>query len=177
MGTRNLVMLIDKEGQEKVKQYGQWDGYPSGVGVGVLELLRNKELMSKLILNLEKVRFIDVEGRDKDFVEDYNSRSPKWSNELDNRTNEQMNWFALFISRDLSEEVLKNIAESSDSEIILKECKNYDRIEWSYVINLKDNTLSVHSTVDKPAIKVYSLSDLPTNEKFISDLEDNEEGE
>lgn len=174
MGTRNLVMLIDQEGQEKVKQYGQWDGYPSGVGVGVLRILRNKELMSKLIKNIDKVRFLDVEGKDKDLVDCYNKNAPKWSSDPDNRTREQIDWFKNYMSRDLSEEVLYNIANSTDKEILLRECKDYDWIEWSYVINLKDNTLSVHSTVDKPAIKVYNLSELPTDEKFISDLDSEE---
>ena len=91
MGTRNLVMLIDQEGQEKVKQYGQWDGYPSGVGVGVLRILRNKELMSKLIKNIDKVRFLDVEGKDKDLVDCYNKNAPNWSSDPDNRTREQIN--------------------------------------------------------------------------------------
>ena len=45
MGTRNLTMVINQEGETKVAQYGQWDGYPSGVGASVLSFLKNKELV------------------------------------------------------------------------------------------------------------------------------------
>jgi hypothetical protein len=41
MGTRNLT-IVHLEGEYKVAQYGQWDGYPSGNGVKVLEFLRKR---------------------------------------------------------------------------------------------------------------------------------------
>ena len=59
MGTRNLTMVINQEGEKKVAQYGQWDGYPSVVGLGVLNFLK-------------RVRFLDEEGIDKELVESYN---------------------------------------------------------------------------------------------------------
>ena len=60
MGTRNLTMVIDQKGKKKVAQYGQWDGYPSGVGANVLKFLENKELVEKLKTNLQKVRFFRI---------------------------------------------------------------------------------------------------------------------
>ena len=36
MGTRNLTKVIDANGELKVAQYGQWDGYPSGQGINAL---------------------------------------------------------------------------------------------------------------------------------------------
>jgi hypothetical protein len=38
MGTRNLV-AVQIDGQYKIAQYGQWDGYHSGKGLEVLEFL------------------------------------------------------------------------------------------------------------------------------------------
>ena len=52
MGTRNLTLVINQEGEKKVAQYGQWDGYPSGVGAGVLRFLKNKEVFEKFKDNL-----------------------------------------------------------------------------------------------------------------------------
>lgn len=39
MGTRHLI-AVQIDGDYKVAQYGQWDGYPSGQGVNVLGFLR-----------------------------------------------------------------------------------------------------------------------------------------
>lgn len=55
MGTRNLTMVIDRKGEIKVAQYGQWDGYPSGQGATILEFAKDKEKMSKLEKELEKM--------------------------------------------------------------------------------------------------------------------------
>ncbi|MHC5949058.1 hypothetical protein ACVXZ3_04645 [Providencia hangzhouensis] len=41
MGTRHLI-CVAKDGDYKVAQYGQWDGYPSGQGLTLLTFLRDK---------------------------------------------------------------------------------------------------------------------------------------
>ena len=40
MGTRHMIAVVNN-GKYRVAQYGQWDGYPSGQGVGVLGFLTN----------------------------------------------------------------------------------------------------------------------------------------
>lgn len=40
MGTRHLIAVV-VDGEYKVAQYGQWDGYPSGQGASLLEKLSN----------------------------------------------------------------------------------------------------------------------------------------
>ncbi|MDV4024429.1 hypothetical protein CMT52_08790 [Elizabethkingia anophelis] len=181
MGTRNLTMVINQEGVTKVAQYGQWDGYPSGVGLGVLNFLKDKELFEKFKSKLDKVRFLDKEGQDKEFIESYNNNTPEWSNETDNRTEEQKRWWATYCHRDLSEEVLTNIANSGDTEIILFDESDFgtDTVfcEWCYVINLKDNKLLVYEDMTKPALVEYSLDNLPTQDEFLKleQLEETEE--
>ncbi|MDV4024915.1 hypothetical protein CMT52_11285 [Elizabethkingia anophelis] len=181
MGTRNLTMVINQEGVTKVAQYGQWDGYPSGVGLGVLNFLKDKELFEKFKSKLDKVRFLDKEGQDKEFIESYNNNTPEWSNETDNRTEEQKRWWATYCHRDLSEEVLTNIANSEDEEIILlnreETGKSDGWVEWSYIVNLKENMLHVHEHIDVPPIKSFSLDNLPTQDEFLKleQLEETEE--
>lgn len=59
MGTRNLTMVRYKN-QYKVAQYGQWDGYPEGQGVKVLNFLKTanlnkfKKQLNKTTFNLPK---------------------------------------------------------------------------------------------------------------------------
>lgn len=43
MGTRHLV-AVQVDGEYKIAQYGQWDGYPEGQGATVLAFLRNADL-------------------------------------------------------------------------------------------------------------------------------------
>ena len=179
MGTRNLTMVIDQQGEKKVAQYGQWDGYPSGVGLGVLSFLKDKDLFDKFKSNLSKVRFLDEKGVDKEFIEDYDKNAPKWSNEPDNRTEEQKRWFGTYCTRDLAEEVLTNIANSTDDEILLldrEETATGDGwVQYSYVINLKENSLGVYGHVDQEPLKVYQLDALPEDDVFVSELEGVEE--
>ena len=40
MGTRHLI-IVKNEGEVKVAQYGQWDGYPDGVGTDIVNFLHN----------------------------------------------------------------------------------------------------------------------------------------
>ena len=42
MGTRNLT-IIHSDGEYKLAQYGQWDGYPDGQGITALRILRNMD--------------------------------------------------------------------------------------------------------------------------------------
>ena len=39
MGTRNLT-IVHSNGEYKVAQYGQWDGYPEGLGAQLLKYLK-----------------------------------------------------------------------------------------------------------------------------------------
>lgn len=172
-------MVINKQGETKVAQYGQWDGYPSGVGVGILKFLSDKELVEKFNNNLHKVRFIDDEGRDKEFIKSYNKNAPEWSHEPDNRTDEQKRWFKTYCTRDLAEEVLINIANSQDEEILLFNREDTGKgdgwVEFSYVINFKENTFSIYNKIDLPVIKVYNLDSLPSEDDFVKELEGNDE--
>lgn len=197
MGTRNLVMVVI-DGQTKVAQYGQFDGYPSGVGVGLLNILRDEKTVNDLKSNLKKARFVDEEGVDKEFIESYNKNVPEWSNQPDNRTPEQLAWFKTFIARELSEDVLINISNFEGEEILLRNNENFAKdslfCEWAYVVDFDKNSLEVFKGFNqaKPSegnrfgtekIKEdyeyypcvlkheWSLSDVPDREQFLAVLE------
>ena len=198
MGTRNLTaVMID--GEYKIAQYGQWDGYPSGLGVQVLGFVRNPENVLRLRDALCRVRFIDDEGRDKEFIEAYDRVTPKMMNDPDNRSAEQRRWFNSYISRDVGGDILHTVAESKDAEILLKNKISFagDSLfcEYAYVIDLDADTLEVFKGFNHTAItegrfvsgdptleksgeyhpvklaKSYTLAELPTEEQFLKDLE------
>ena len=180
MGTRNLTMVIDKEGTKKAAQYGQWDGYPSGQGKTIVSFLQEKENRDKLLNKLKVVRFIDEEGRDKEFIDSYNKNAPEWSNEPDNRTDEQIRWWNTYQTRDIGGEILETIANSTDSEITLMDrtetALSDGWVEYTYIVDFSKNKLicKYHIDDEKP-LKEYDLDKLPKPADFVTELESIEE--
>jgi len=200
MGTRNLICVF-ADGEYKVAQYGQWDGYPSGQGAGILEFLRGVGNIKKLKDKLPAVRFVDGE-KDKEFIDAYEAAAPEWSSDPDNRTPEQKRWFKTYVSRNLGSEILTNIANSDDTEILLRNSINFagDSLfcEYAYVVDLDKETFEVFegcnkepiagterfafTPVDNPDhrdtqyyqvrhVHTFQLSDLPSRDEFVSILE------
>ena len=169
MGTRNLTaVMVNRE--YKVAQYGQWDGYPEGQGIKILEFLAGTGNIEKLTDSLSRCRFWDAEGRDKEFLSEYNNNAPQWSRDPDNRTPEQKRWFQTYISRDLGGDILKNITNSEDSEILLQ---NYiafagDSLscEYAYVVDLDKGLFEVYEGFNKEPV--------PAGERF-ADFEYNKQ--
>lgn len=199
MGTRNLI-AVQHNGEYKVAQYGQWDGYPSGQGVSVLDFLKNSNLEA-FKKKLEKIRFLEPEGRDKKFLEDYDKVAPQWSNDPDKRSFSQKHWFKTYMSRDLGAEILKNILHSSDKEILLTNRIDFAKdslfCEYAYVIDLDKEVLEVYRGFNQSPVndgerfagkidekneyypvyllETFNINDLPTEKVFLEVLNEEEE--
>ena len=147
MGTRNLTCVV-LDGEYKIAQYGQWDGYPSGQGLVILRFITEEGSLAKLKEKLSRCRFFEEEGRDKEFIDLYNKNASKWSSDPDNRTDEQKRWFKTYISRDLGGEILRAVANSEDEEILLRDDVDFagDSLfcEWAYVIDFDKGTFEVY---------------------------------
>ena len=188
MGTRNLTMVIH-EGQTKVAQYGQWDGYPSGQGTTALEFLSNPSNINKLILRLKDVRFATTD----EIEANYKSIGVTggW---LSQDQSAQFNKLMPFLSRDHGADILNRIVESQ-GEVLLNDSSSFaaDSLmcEWAYVIDLDGRCLEVYSgfntnpltegerfaSLEKDGkyypikmIKKYQFDDLPDQEKFCEEL-------
>ena len=64
MGTRHLI-AVQLDGEYKIAQYGQWDGYPVGKGVDVLHFLRNRMDEEKFKVALRRSSFISDKALNK----------------------------------------------------------------------------------------------------------------
>ena len=124
MGTRNLTMVI-KDGQPRIAQYGQWDGYPEGQGLTALAFLQNADL-EHFKSQLDKCR---LHSNYKDLPE----------NNLDNR--------------DYCAEILQLVNDSDQAEIHLYNESSFAKdslfCEWAYVIDLDKNVLEVYEGFNK----------------------------
>ncbi len=166
MGTRHLTCVF-LNGEYKVAQYGQWDGYPSGQGITVLSFLRN---------NFNKESFI--EGVSKVFRPS-NEQLKKWWDEVGHDI-ENSNGFVNIeiaqkfdtlhpsLSRDIGADILCMIQES-DEPLPLYFSLDFagDSLfcEWAYVIDLDKETFEI--------FKGFNENDLDESERFKSIKTDN----
>lgn len=190
MGTRNLTVAITKEGDLKVAQYGQWDGYPSGQGLTVLKFLQECDL-EQFNEKLNNLEFYTEEEID---TEEFNEDE--------------------CLSRNLAAEILNviyyeeyskhDVWTNKDYKVQLTAKKLFNRIEfagdslfceWCYVIDLSKKVLEVYKGFNKEKlteedrfsylegrhdyepvkiISSFNLDDLPSREEFLNILEPKE---
>lgn len=185
MGTRNLS-LCKKNGEIKIAQYGQWDGYPSGQGRTILKFLLGKGNLEKLKEIVDDIKNIEDLPA---YCEEYDKLCPQWSNEPDNRTVEMKYHFNALLSRDIGGGIFDNIL-NIDKERLPKEMngqiylsyysdlnktRNYCDlwIEYAYLINFDTNRLECYGY--GKLLKEYDLDNLPTVKEFITELEEADE--
>ena len=184
MGTRNLS-LLKKDGKLVICQYGQWDGYPEGQGVRVLNFCQDEEAMKKLKEIIPTIRNVD---EIPEYIKEHDKVCPKWSTDPDNRTPEMKYVDDKLFSRDVCAGIFDNIINIDYDRLPkefnkaiylthynLKGCINYCDmwIEYAYLINLDTNKLECYGY--EKLLKEYDLDNLPTEEQFIADLEVDEE--
>lgn len=189
MGTRNLTMIIDKRGDLKVAQYGQWDGYPEGWGVEILNFARDKEKMAKLEKELDNIKFFNRCDDIERWLQGYSERERMeydkalCQSSKTQRTDADMYWFKNLISRDLCGEILESIIsidkrrlpKEHNEYLYLKDSSDFGKsegifgCEWAYCINFKENLLQCYTNLND-FLTEYDLNCLPTNEDFCKEL-------
>lgn len=187
MGTRHLIAVF-YQGEYRIAQYGQWDGYPDGQGIDILKFLRERKSSPTFENKLLKLRDMTQEDAAK----------------IDAMSNWQKSYPQL--SRDAGSDIL-DLVQTGEDGMIVKRGIDFagDSLfcEWAYVIDLDKNTFEAFrgfnkskldaserfasAPKDKPDseyepvkfVKAWPLSALPTNEEFLATFKDpgNEEEE
>jgi len=184
MGTRNLI-AVKSEGEYKIAQYGQWDGYPGGQGVDVLNFLKTY----KLDIFKEKLKNCSfIENGETD--DEIKALGDRWERHFPQ------------LSRDTGYKVLGIVYDSKEK---IKLADNIDFAgeslfcEWAYVIDFDKNTLEVFQGYNKTPlkenerffnikkgegeyyqiriIKEYKLDNLPDEKAFLDDFRNDEDEE
>jgi hypothetical protein len=184
MGTKHLIAVV-KDDEYKVAQYGQWDGYPEGQGLKVLNFLKENDI-DKFRNQVAKCKFIE----DDTFYE-------KIYKELDiNPKDGFITYEDVNVLKDkypqLGSDILNYIMNNDD--IILKNDIDFAKdslfCEWAYVIDLDKNTFEVYKGFNKSPLSEserfynssifengyypirqvisFDLNSLPLKEKFLS---------
>ena len=167
MGTRNLTAVI-LGGKHVVAQYGQWDGYPEGNGVKVLNFIREND-MNGFAEKCKKLHFATDEELDGKTLDDYPH-----------------------MSRDHGAGILELIMKNDID--ILQDSMSFGAdslfCEWAYVLDLDNrklecyegfnrnkvpdtNRFSVFKKDDESGYEhvelkhVFDFDNLPTDEDFV----------
>jgi hypothetical protein len=197
MGTRNLTMVISN-GETKVAQYGQWDGYPSGNGVVVLDFLSTNNL-DDFKKKLSKVKFMNG-SKEKEIN--------KWLKSIGCEngwmTGDQSKLYQEkypYLTRDNGAKILEMIMNGEEDEIWITDSTDFasDSLfcEWAYLVDLDKNVLEVYegfnqkpltiedrffNLTDKESeyhpiklIKSYPLNNLPLESEFLNDFKQEQE--
>lgn len=149
MGTRHHQRVIDREGREKVAQYGQWDGYPEGQGIRILRALR--------LMN------IDVYAEQVERIKDITPQQEKVVNEYGEGWERRYPW----ISRDCGSDIHLMIGAGKVPFVHrtpLSEARAW--CEGFYTIDLQNRTFR---TEYYDTDKTYSLDNLPSDEQYIKE--------
>lgn len=201
MGTRHLTIVIQKE-KPVVAQYGQWDGYPEGQGVTVLNFLRTVD-MNRFKKRLKDVRFMNK--RDESSLKKFMKKIGAENGLLDmDQAKLYYNQYP-YLSRNHGAEILQMIYDSV-GKVVLQNSISFaaDSLfcEWAYLIDLDKNVLEVYEGFNQTPledgqrfkdlvnveyftgtyypirhVKTYPLDELPTDEDFVKELEPKEEEE
>lgn len=205
MGTRNLTCVV-KDGTHRIAQYGQWDGYPSGQGLTVLDFLTNGNVEA-LKENIMKCSYVtDAEYSAMWREVGYDADTQLY---VDSETGRKFNAKYPQFSRDVAAEILQMVADSPSG---LKLMDDYhfaaDSLfcEWAYVVDFDKNTFEIYEGFNKnplnandrffgvtcagndkedkkgeyepvKMIAMYNLDELPTAEEFLSQCERSEDDE
>lgn len=164
MGTRNLT-IVRHNNEYKVAQYGQWDGYPEGQGVKVLDFLKTAD-MNQFKRQLNKTTFKVPKTFEKKLDKIFNKVNDlcRQNNEYDTKKiidqlPEDEQFLYKCFTRDTCAEILEVIYNAPD----VKEIKLASELEfagdslfceWAYLVDLDNNTLEVYRGFNKTPLTV-----------------------
>lgn len=188
MGTRHLTAIV-VDGQYKVAQYGQWDGYPTAAGKTIRNALQ-RALSDDFEDFVEKVRATreisdqEVQDRfDNTGIEAFRTQYPQLSRDMGYKIVDHI------LNQPPGVEVNHYLSFASDSLFC----------EYAYIIDLDNNTLEVYKGFNTEPVdtterfytaepnsggyypvklwKVFALNELPNEKDFLAQLPEGEDEE
>ena len=177
MGTRHLIVVIDRKGTLEVAQYGQWDGYPSGQGIDVLKFAKNKSLLNELEKKFDIIKFYNDTHEIDRWIKQYGIRAEIESSMhisdqarvVGGRTDSDVYWWNTTQTRDLGADSLTALI-NLDTKRLPQEHNGYIYLfndieflkdslfcEWAYIIDLHTNKLLVLEGFNEDKSKEYQL--------------------
>lgn len=157
MGTTNLTVVV-LNGEVKVAQYGQWDGYPTSAGENISSLINTIDLdkFKNAVNNCSFVNDEYVSKLWKDLGAD-------GSGFVDLKTSNKFKKLYPEIHRDTGVDILSVIYKKNGCNLVNEIEFAADSLfcEWAYVVNLDTNCLEIYRGFNKtPLVKGERFFDL-----------------
>jgi hypothetical protein len=183
------------DGEYKVAQYGQWDGYPDCGGVGILRALRETTPADLLERAMACAVLTDEEAQDR-WVECGADRDSEFVNM---EVSDRMAAKYPTLQRNLGWGVIQHLIDSENVVPVqhsLEFAGDGLFCEWAYVVDLDSGTFEVYKGFCKTRhngerfshlqqegneyspvtlVKTYNINELPTDEEFLADFSEDED--
>ena len=168
MGTRNLTVVY-VDGEYKVAQYGQWDGYPEGQGITCLHFVRDHMNEIKFRKALNHVSFYTEDERHELWTR-YGARDGLMRAEDYSRMGKENPG----VCRDTASAILKLIQDGKVTKVNdnIEFAKDEIFCEWIWVVDMDRRRFGTHLASEKNtditdmAIS-WSFDELPDDESFV----------
>ena len=186
MGTRN-VTIIKYNGEEKVRQYGQWDGYPTTALASIVKFIKTDGAIEKLKKNIMKCKLVpedqfkypeNFEAIGKDIWAEYKAmvRRTTYEEKLFSINYTKADVFKYYLAtRDTGYEIpslLTTSAADEADEIVLQEAYT-DKCDWQIeAVNIIDLDVGMVTSYWHGSKATFGFNCLPTDdeiEKFESE--------
>lgn len=160
MGTRHLTIMV-VDGEHKVAQYGQWDGYPDGAGTTILAALKraHAEDFEDFREKVRSTRFISAEDVERRWKEAGADGSGMVSMEVSDAMKSKYPQ----LQRDMGYAVVDHLIDSAPGQELTDNISFVaDSLfcEYAYVVDLDANTFEVY--------RGFNQTPLDASERFAS---------
>ncbi|WP_371343828.1 hypothetical protein [Klebsiella quasipneumoniae] len=156
MGTRHLTCVV-KGGDYKVAQYGQWDGYPSGQGIEILNFLRDKLDRDRFFSSLDKT-FEPTDEQIKSWWMEVGHDLDKSDGFVDSRIAKKYGEKHPSLSRDTGGrilEVIQNAREPVPVNLNKEFAADSLFCEYAYVVDFDKETFEVFKGFNKEPLEEH----------------------
>lgn len=144
MGTRNLTFVV-KDGQFRVAQYCQWDGYPSGQGTTVHNFITN-EMTPQFREQIDRTKALTPEEVEARWNEAKGGEEGPLPGFVSMAVADRFKRKNAHLDRDMGAHILSYIQNTPQPEVSLDTNFAADSLfcEWAYLIDLDNDTLEVY---------------------------------
>lgn len=134
MGTRHLICIYI-DGECKLAQYGQWDGYPEGQGSDIVKFLQQKDFSLDFFKERAKAITLYSEEEITKTIE----TNANWHNDYP--------WLSRDFGSDILDYVYNTNARVANNDPVFSADSLF--CEWAYVIDLDAEMLEVYRGFQK----------------------------